>query len=99
MFVLGQFFVSLALLFSMVFKLLYFLIAIRILLSWFPVDPYNDVIRTLYAITDPILEPLRRLPLNVGMIDFSPMIAFILLTFLDSFVVGILRRLAMQFGA
>jgi len=99
MFVLGQFFASLALLFSMVFKLLYFLIAIRILLSWFPVDPYNDVIRTLYAITDPILEPLRRLPLNVGMIDFSPMIAFILLTFLDSFVVGILRRLAMQFGA
>jgi|SRR3990167_3062182 len=99
MFVLGQFFASLALLFSMVFKLIYFLIAIRILLSWFPVDPYNDVIRTLYAITDPILEPLRRLPLNVGMIDFSPMIAFILLTFLDSFVVGILRRLAMQFGA
>ncbi len=99
MFVLGQFFASFALLFSMVFKLLYFLIAIRVLLSWFPVDPFNDVIRTLHAITDPILEPLRRLPLNVGTIDFSPIVAFILLTFLDSFVVGILRRLAMQFGA
>jgi YggT family protein len=99
MFLVGQFFASLALLFSMVFKLLYFLIAIRVLLSWFPVDPYNDVVRTLYAITEPILEPLRRLPFRIGMIDLSPILAFILLTFLDSFVVGVLRRLAIQFGA
>lgn len=99
MFILGQFFASLALLFSMVFKMLYFLIVIRILLSWFPVDPYNEVVKALYAVTEPILEPLRRLPLHVGMIDFSPVLAFVLLTFLDSFVVGILKRLAIQFGA
>lgn len=99
MFLVGQFFASLALLFSMIFKLLYFLIAIRVLLSWFPVDPYNDVVRALYAITEPVLEPLRRLPFRFGMIDLSPILAFILLTFLDSFVVGVLRRLAIQFGA
>lgn len=98
MFVFGQFFASLALLFGLIFKLLYFLIAIRILLSWFPVDPYNEVVRALYAVTEPLLQPLRRLPLHIGMIDFSPMIAFVLLTFVESFVVGILRRLAIQFG-
>ena len=47
MFILGQFFASLALLFSMVFKMVYFLLVIRILLSWFPVDPYNEIIRAL----------------------------------------------------
>lgn len=98
MFVFGQFFASLALLFGLIFKMLYFLIAIRILLSWFPVDPYNEVVRALYAVTEPLLQPLRRLPLHIGMIDFSPMIAFVLLTFMESFVVGILRRLAIQFG-
>ncbi len=99
MFILGQLFASLALLFSMVFKMLYFLIAIRILLSWFPVDPYNEVVKALYAVTEPVLEPLRRLPLHIGMIDLSPMLAFVLLTFLDSFVVGVLKRLAIQFVA
>ena len=83
----------------MLFKLMYFLLVIRILLSWFPVDPYNEIVRALYAVTDPVLEPLKRLPLQVGMIDLSPMIAFVLLTFLDTFVVGVLRKLAIQFGA
>ncbi len=99
MFILGQLFASLALLFSMVFKMIYFLLVIRIILSWFPVDPYNEIIRALHAITEPILEPLRKLPLRIGMIDLSPVIAFVIITFLDNFVVGVLRRLAIQFGA
>ena len=98
MFILGQFFYSLALLFSMLFKMLYFLLVVRILLSWFPMDPYNEIVRTIHAVTNPILEPLRRLPLQIGMIDLSPVIAFVILTFLDSFVVGVLKHLAMQFG-
>ena len=99
MFVFGQLFMSMALLFSMVFKILYLLIVIRILLSWFSVDPYNEVVRTIYSVTDPILEPLKRLPLQIGAIDFSPILAFVLLTFLDSFLVGILRRLAVMMGS
>ncbi|HNV85358.1 MAG TPA: YggT family protein [Candidatus Omnitrophota bacterium] len=98
MFIFGQFFASLALLFSMIFKILYLMIVIRILLSWIPIDPYNEVVKAIYAITDPILEPLRRLPLQVGVIDFSPILAFVILTFLDSFVVGVLKRLAVFFG-
>lgn len=99
MFVFGQLFMSMALLFSMVFKILYLLIVIRILLSWFSVDPFNEVVRTIYSVTDPILEPLKRLPLQIGAIDFSPILAFVLLTFLDSFLVGILRKLAVMMGS
>ena len=98
MFVFGQLFASLAVLFSMLFKIIYFLLVIRIVLSWFQVSPFSEPVSILYRITEPLLLPLRKLPLTVGMIDFSPVLAFILLSFLDHFVVGILRQLAYRFG-
>ena len=98
MFILAQLFSSLALLFSMIFKILYFLLVVRIVLSWFPVDPYNSLVSALYQITDPLLAPFRKLPLQVGMIDLSPILAFLVLAFLDHFVVGIFSSLAVQFS-
>lgn len=98
MFVIGQLFSSLALLFSMIFKILYFLLVIRIVLSWFAADPFSEPMLTLYKITDVLLAPFRRLPLQIGMIDLSPILAFLALSVLDHFVVGVLARLAVQFG-
>ncbi len=98
MFILGQFFASLAVLFSMLFKVVYFLLVIRIVLSWFQVNPFSEPVSLLYKITEPLLIPLRKLPLHVGMIDFSPVVAFILLSFLDHFVVGVLQQLAYRFS-
>lgn len=98
MFILAQLFSSLALLFSMIFKILYFLLVIRIILSWFPVDPYNSAVSTLYQVTDALLLPFRRLPLQVGMLDLTPLLAFLLLAFLDHFVVGMLSSLAYRFS-
>ena len=99
MFIVGQLFASLAVLCSMLFKVVYFLLVIRIVLSWFQVNPFSEPVSLLYKITEPILIPLRKLPLQVGMIDFSPVVAFILLSFLDHFVVGVLRQAAFRFGA
>ncbi len=99
MFVLAQLCSSLAMLFSFIFKILYILLVIRIILSWFRPDPFNELVATLYRITDPILMPLRRLPLQFGGIDFSPIVAFLLLSFLDSFLVGSLRQMAVHFAS
>ena len=98
MFVLGQLFSSLALLVSMLFNVIYFLLVIRIILSWFSVSPYNELVQILYRITDPILAPFRKLPLQLGMIDFSPIVAFLVIAFLRNFIVGILTQLAYKFG-
>jgi len=98
MFVFGQLFSSLALLFDMLFNIIYFLLVIRIILSWFGVNPYNEIVQILYKITEPILAPFRRLPLRMGMLDFSPILAFVAIFFLRSFVVGILVKLAQKFG-
>ena len=98
MFILSQLFSSLALLFSMIFNVMYFLLVARIILSWFAVNPYNDIVQILYKITDPILAPFRKLPLRMGMIDFSPIVAFLVIAFLRNFVVGILTQLAYKFS-
>ena len=98
MFIMGQLFSSLALLFDMIFNVLYFLLVIRIVLTWFGVNPYNELVNILFRITEPILAPFRRLPLQMGAIDFSPIVAFIVLSFIRSFIVGILLQMAHRFA-
>lgn len=94
MFILGQLLSSLAYLFNMIFNILYFLLVVRIILSWFNVSPYNEIVQILYRITDPLLAIFRRLPLQIGSIDFSPILAFMALWFLRNFIVGVLSHYA-----
>lgn len=96
MFILAQFFHSLVVLFNMLFAVIYFILVARIIISWFGVNPYNEIVQVILRISEPILAPFRRLPLRVGMIDFSPVLAFILLSFLQSLIVGILSQLAVK---
>lgn len=54
-------------------------IVARAIMSWFRPNPRNPIVRFLYAITDPILGPVRdlihyRLRLNLGGIDISPLV-------------------------
>ena len=64
---------------SLLFWLLNMAIFVRVLLSWFKVDPYNPAVVLLYQVTDPILEPLRRVIPSVGPLDITPIVAMILL--------------------
>ena len=58
-------------------------ILIRALTSWFRLDPSNPFLQALSAITDPIIDPIRSVVPRIMMIDFSPMIAMILLSVLS----------------
>lgn len=61
------------------------LLLIRILLSWFPnVSWSNPVFSTLSQLTDPYLNLFRSIIPPLGGIDFSPILAFLLLQFLTS---------------
>jgi YggT family protein len=55
----------------------------RIILTWFPINPWSRVARferVLAAITDPVLRPVRRIlpPIRVGSmgLDLSPIVVF-----------------------
>ncbi len=55
-------------------------IVIRAIVSWFAPSPNSPVVNLLNQVTDPILEPLRRIiPPIGGTIDITPIIAIILL--------------------
>ncbi|MEW5766437.1 MAG: YggT family protein [bacterium] len=97
MFILGQLLYSAGGLLDILCKIFYFLLVARIFLSWVNPDPYHPIVEFIYKITEPILGPIRRIiPLQVGVIDLSPIIAFIALDFLRRFLVGSLYHLAGQ---
>lgn len=57
---------------------------IRIIITWFPGLAYTAFGRFLSAMCDPYLGLFSRLPLRLGMLDFSPVVAIGLLTLLSS---------------
>lgn len=59
--------------------IIWFAIFARAIISWFPIDQNGPVVRALDAITEPILEPLRRVVPRIGMIDITPMVAILLI--------------------
>ncbi len=84
----------LALMINIVFGALWWAILIRVILSWLPmagirIDPDNPIIRLLYSVTDPILEPLRRYT-TIGMMDLSPIVALIGLQLIRGFLLSLL---------
>ncbi len=80
------------------FYLMEILIFGRILLSWLPMGYNNPIGQFLYAMTEPILGPCRRMldksPLGGGMmLDFSPIIALILMMLTKQLIVGAIMLL------
>ncbi len=60
-------------------EVLTIVILLRAILSWFSPRPTNILVNILHQITEPILAPLRRIIPKVGMLDFSPLVAVLLL--------------------
>ena len=64
---------------NVLLQILSIAILIRVLLSWFPVDPRNPIIRVLFEITEPVLAPFRRVIPRIGMFDLSPLAALLVI--------------------
>lgn len=78
--------------FFMLFSALNIAIIGRILMSWVDQTGQMRITQILYEITEPILGPLRRVIPQVGMFDLSPMIAILLLNFLQRLVISTLGQ-------
>src|SRR6202167_1934526 len=95
MFIFGNFIDALAYIINALLFIMYWLILIRALLSWVNPDPFNPIVQFLMRITEPVLEPVRRLlpPLPL---DISPIIVFFIILFLQKFLVTSLYDLALR---
>ena len=68
-------------------------IIIRALLSWFSISGAQPVLRLLVEITEPVLAPIRRVLPTAGMLDFSPLVALLLIQVISNILVSQLPRL------
>ena len=71
---------------SSLLQLYIVVIFVRVILSWFPISPDSvmaSIYRFVYAVTEPVLGPIRRVMPGVGFggmgLDFSPIIVLLLL--------------------
>ena len=95
MFILANLLVALAQVLDYLLWAYMWIVIARALLSWVSPDPRNPIVRFLYSATEPVLRRIRRaLPLHAGGIDFSPMIVFVAIYFLQLFLVQSLHDLA-----
>jgi YggT family protein len=67
----------------------------RIILSWFPISPGSPlapVFSALYAVTEPVLGPIRRMlpPMRMGGmgLDLSPIIVIVLFQVIQRSICG-----------
>ncbi|MEY2765112.1 MAG: hypothetical protein RL552_17 [Actinomycetota bacterium] len=70
-----------------------FVIFVRIILSWFPINPngpLGQVTRLLFQVTEPVLGPARRIIPSLGPIDISPIVVV--------FALGFVQRLLASAG-
>ena len=98
MFVLSNFILAVTRILDILLTLYMWIIIVRSLISWVSPDPYNPIVQMLYRITDPVLSPLRRIiPTWRAGIDLSPLIAILIIIFLQMFLVNSLNQLALRF--
>lgn len=59
----------------------------RVLLTWFPnIDRSNPIVQFLFQVTEPVLQPIRQMLPQTGMVDFSPLIVFLIISVLMTLV-------------
>jgi YggT family protein len=97
MFVASNLVLAIARLLELVLWAYFWMIIARAVLSWVNPDPFNPIVRFLHRATEPVLRPIRhRLPTFQMGLDLSPMIVLLAIYFLESFLIGSLRDLALS---
>lgn len=98
MFIFGNLLKAVAIILHYVLTFYMWIVIARAVLSWVNPDPYNPIVRFIHNVTEPVLYRIRKkIPVDFGGIDFSPIIVILVVIFLQNFVVNSLMRLSMNF--
>lgn len=84
---------------NLILKVFEAALIIRVVISWLPVSRDNRAVDLLYAITEPVLAPIRNMLSRssimnnsmFSMMDFSPIVAFLLISVLRNVIAIILN--------
>ncbi len=82
-------------LFGLLALLNYFkwLIIIRVLMTWVTPDPRNPIVQMIASLTDPVMEPFRKIIPPLGVIDISPIILIFLVEFIRTLLANLIGKI------
>ena len=75
------------------FNVIYLIILIVVLLSWIPIfDAKKEPLASLIKVYEMIMAPFKAVIPPIGMIDISPLIAFIVLQLIERCILTVLFK-------
>jgi YggT family protein len=96
MFIFGNILLGIAKVLNMVLSIYVWIVIVAALITWVNPDPYNVIVRALRQMTEPLFRVIRRkLPVGGG-IDFSPVVAVLLIYLTKWILVKTLYDLAFR---
>jgi YggT family protein len=95
MFIFGNLLIAIANILDIILTAYMWIVIIAAVISWVNPDPYNQIVRLLYSVTEPVFRRIRRIiGTRLGPIDISPMIVILVIIFIQKFLITSLRELA-----
>lgn len=91
---------AVALVLGSLLSLYFWIVIIAAVLTWVRPDPYNPIVRTLRALTEPVFYRVRKLlpfTYSSGM-DFSPVVVLLAIELFNRIVIASLAQYAMTLG-
>ena len=73
---------GLADLLTQAFDLLFYMILVRVLMSWINPGLHNPIVAVIYQLTEPLMAPVRRILPPLGGLDLSPILLLLGLRFI-----------------
>jgi len=74
--------------------LYFWIVIIAAVLSWIEPNPYNPIVRFIYAVTEPVFSWVREhLPVIFSGIDLSPLVVILGIQFLQAYLIPTLAQL------
>jgi YggT family protein len=64
------------------FAFFYIALFVRVVSSWLTVNPFGKAVRWSYVVTEPVLAPIRRVLPHFAMLDLSPLVAYLFLSWI-----------------
>ena len=94
MFIVGNLLIAIANILDIILTVYMWIVIIAAVISWVNPDPYNQIVRLLYSVTDPVFRRIRRIiGTRLGPIDISPMIVILAIIFTKKFLISSLIEL------
>jgi len=78
---------------EMIFNIFIYSILVLVILSWVNPNGYNPAIGLIHSLTSPVMNPLRRIIPSAGGIDFTPMIAMVVLYLAQMLILPPIKQL------